>query len=94
MVASLLVSLFALSALFGMVVLADGMVRGRHAWRQLRAELQAMDSWQVAVVRFDDRVRFERGDLPGPARRAVTCHTGRVMRRPVQPARQPQRVAA
>lgn len=94
MIASLLAILFAASATLAAIVLVDGFLRGRSAWRHLHAELKAADVWQVAVVRLEQQVQIDLSSQSLQPVRAITGNTGRATWRGARVMRQRQHRAA
>jgi hypothetical protein len=86
MIATMLVALFATVALTSAATLADAVVRGRNAFRLLRADMARMESERLVTVYFESLSV----SAPMPALRAAAVNQ-RLVRRP---ARQPERLRA
>jgi hypothetical protein len=87
MIATLLVAFFATLALASVVTLADAAVRGRNAFRLLRAEMGRIDDGRRVAVWFEGMEASARK----PARRPVAIVTARATPRNT---RAPERLRA
>lgn len=90
MIAILLIALFATIALASAATLADGVVRGRNAFRLLRGDLGRIEAVQRVTVTYAGEAEA----LPLPPMRSLAISARRRVAPRPSPVAAPRRVAA